>query len=149
MPHHYTMQDQDTLLAWAAPRCGMPGCTFPAASHAIGVVTEDGEILAVGVYIPLFSGEVECHFASNGTRRWATKGTLQIIFSYAFHALGAERITCMIEATDVPTLTLCLKTGWQMEARVRQAMPTGADGIIFSMMKDECFWLEMEIDDGR
>jgi hypothetical protein len=148
MPLQFTTEEQDTLLAWAAPRCGMPGCVFPPSAHALGVVSKAGDILAVGVYIPLFTGGVECHFASSGTKRWATRDGLRALFAYPFLLMGADRITAVVAADDISTLAPCIKSGWQIEARIRNAMPSGSDGIALSMTKGQCDWLETEVSHG-
>lgn len=149
MPLRFTMQEQDTLLAWAAPRCGMPGCVFPDPAVALGVIDEDGTIFAVAVYIPLYSGSVECHFASNGTRRWASRENLAAMARYPFHQFQCDRLTATVEATDIATLTSCIKAGWQIEARYRNAMASGADAIVLSMTEEDCKFLIEEVHYGR
>ena len=144
MPLRYTMQDQDTLLAWAAPRCDVAFLEFPEPSIALGAYDADtGAIRAVAVYVQFYEGEVDCHFASDGSRQWARREGLREMFAYPFFRMGARRIQTTVAAHDIDTLVLCIKTGWQIEGRIRAAMPND-DGILLTMLRGECPWLEGE-----
>lgn len=149
MPLRYTMHDQDTLLAWAAPRCGIAGRDFPTQSVALGAFdAETGAIRAVAVYVALYDGEVDCHFASDGSRQWARRDGLREMFAYPFFRMDARRIQTTVAAHDIDTLVLCIKTGWQIEGRMRAAMP-GDDGILLTMLRGECPWLDGGNTHGR
>lgn len=137
----YTIQDQETLLAWAAPRCGIPGRLFPETATALGACDADtGSIKAVAIFVPFYDGEVDCHFASDGSRRWAFREGIREMFAYPFLRMGADRMITTVAAHDVDTLVGCIKAGWQIEGRVRRAMP-GDDGILMTMLRTECPWL--------
>lgn len=141
MPLRYTMQDQETLLAWAAPRCGIAGREFPEQSLAMAAFdAETGAIRATAIYVPLYQGEVDCHFASDGSRQWARREGLREMFAYPFFCMAANRIQTTVAANDTDTLVLCIKTGWQIEGRLRAAMPSG-DGVLLTMLRGECPWL--------
>jgi len=149
MPLFMTMQDQETLRAWAAPRCGMPDNLFPDGAHALGVIDDDGAIMAVGVYIPLFDNTVECHFASNETRRWATRAILAAFCAYPFHQFTCKLLTATVNPANINVLVACLKAGWQIEGRIRRAMPDGADGIVLSMTQEDCKFFTQEAKNGK
>lgn len=134
---------QDVYLAWAAPRVGLLDGVFPDNAQAMAVVDDETKaIKAVAVYVQTYAGVIDMHFASDGSRRWANRSILGGIFGYAFYFLGAQRLTNVARASDKSTLVMEIKLGWQIEARLRGAMDDGEDGILLSMLKDECDWIK-------
>ena len=140
-------EDQIGLLAWSAPRAFVNGA-WPPIAKAMGVYeAETGKLRAVLVTVETYNGIIDCHFASDGSRNWATRNILRGLFGYVFCVRKAHRIQTVSPADNTKILRTDLVTGWIPEGTARDAMGPGKDGIMFSMTPATCKWLEE--DDGR
>ena len=96
----------------------------------------NGEIVA-GVAYSDFNG-VNCsaHIAITGAM---SREFLWTIFDYPFKQLKVNRVTCLIGEGNQKSRNLCLKLGFEEEARLLSAHPTG-DIIVYRMRREECKW---------
>lgn len=73
--------------------------------------------------------------------RWCTRKNLRDIFNFFFNDIGLTRLTTLAQCKNTRANRLNLGLGFQREGLLRQAIE-GQDAYIYSMLKDECRWLE-------
>lgn len=110
------------------------------ASHKAIGLERHGEIIAGVVYENFTGPNIFAHIAGIPGRRWMTRQFLYAIFHYPFVRLGVERITAPVEASNVDALKLNRNFGFENEAVLRGAMPSG-DLILMVMWKQNCRFL--------
>lgn len=112
---------------------------FPLAT-AIGL-ERDGELVA-GVLYDRYNGASICmHVAADGSN-WLTREFLFVAFAYPFNQLGCKRITGIVNSNNVRAQRFDEHLGFTLEARLKDAMPDGADMLIYRMLRDECIWIK-------
>lgn len=107
-----------------------------------------GELIAGVAYANWNGVNVECHIASDGSRRWLTREYLWTIFHYPFCQLGAKRITVCVAQGNADSARFVKHLGFTIEARLKDAHPTG-DIQIFCMNRRDCRFIQMESHDGK
>ena len=107
------------------------------ANHTAVGLERHGEIIAGVVYENYTGPNIFAHIAGIPGRRWMTRNFLYAIFHYPFVRLGVERITAPVEAANEDALKLNRHFGFQNEAVLRGAMPSG-DLILMVMWKQNC-----------
>jgi len=131
---------QDAMLEFARERVGNVG-PWPAHAVALGVYTNEGELRAVLVTVETYHAVVDMHFASDETRLWGNRAVLRMIFGYMFDFLGARRVQTCHPVSAKPHTSIVLRLGFTVEGTLKDAIDEGVDGILFSMLRDECAWL--------
>jgi RimJ/RimL family protein N-acetyltransferase len=63
------------------------------------------------------------------------------MFDYPLRQLGCVRITAPIADGNDGAIRFVTKLGFQLEGRLRKAMPDGADRLIYGLLKEDCKWL--------
>lgn len=101
---------------------------------------KDGEIVAGVVYCNWNGPNVECHIASDGSRRWMTKKYLHTIFDYPYNQLKSDRITVCIGEGNTDSRRFVEHLGFTLEARLSKAHPTG-DLLVMRLFRQECRWI--------
>jgi len=96
-----------------------------------------GKIVAGVAYANWNGVNVECHIASDGSRRWLTKQYLWTIFDYPFNQLGAKRITVCVGSGNADSTRFVKHLGFTIEATLKDAHPTG-DIHIYRMDRQDC-----------
>lgn len=147
-PLRLTVEPQYALLEWARARCGVTASTWPPGSEAVGVM--DGDTLrAVMVVNAVCGGACKVHFASDHTRRWATRNILGGLYGYVFLVKRLTRVQLDIPASRRPALVAAIKMGFRFEGVSRAAAVSGEDTITMAMLAGECPWITgKEQDDG-
>ena len=108
--------------------------------QALGVI--EGETLVAGVIYERFNGvHLECSIAADLGSGWASRQTLKHLFGYPYVQLGCEAITVLVPATNLASLNLATKLGFEMEAMVKYAAPDGSPLVILKMFRDTCRWI--------
>lgn len=102
-----------------------------------------GKIVAGVAYANWNGVNVECHIASDGSRRWLTRQYLWTIFHYPFCQLGAERITVCIGEGNRQSRKFVLHLGFELETTLQAAHPSG-NLLIYRMWKKDCRWISQE-----
>lgn len=134
---------RDDLLAFAAP---ILDCTFFEDAQAIGV-ERGGEIVAAVIYEGFTRWDCRIHVASDGSRRWLSRGFLVRVFAYPFLQCGLRRVTALVEEGNLAALKLDLGIGFQVEGRLKDATPEG-DMIVLGMTRARCPWIPKEARHG-
>lgn len=101
-----------------------------------------GKIVAGVAYANWNGKNLECHIASDGSRRWLTRQYLWTIFHYPFCQLGAKRITVCVGEGNADSTRFVKHLGFILEAKLQDAHPTG-DLQIFRMFANECRFLQV------
>ena len=137
----FILAGHDRLVAeWVCAR--VKDLTLSGAGHtAIGLMDQDGVILA-GVVYDVFRGyDIQMHVAGVADKRWLTKTFLQEAFRYPFEQLMVTRVTGLVAASNIAAQRFDEHLGFKLEGRVRKGMPDGDDLLIYGMLRSECRWL--------
>jgi RimJ/RimL family protein N-acetyltransferase len=100
---------------------------------------KDGKLVAGVAYAEWNGPNVVCHIASEGSH-WLTRPYLWAIFDYPFNQLGCKRITVCVGEGNEPSRRFVKHLGFNQEAELYGAHPTG-DLIIYGMFREECRFL--------
>lgn len=119
---------------WTAPR--VDGQYFEAGSQAIGFV-KNGQIVAGVIYEHWNGSSVVCHMAVEGR---LTREFLWIIFDYPYNQCNVEKIILPVASSNKKSVKLVLNMGFQEEARIADAHPTG-DLVFYTMKRTDCRFL--------
>jgi len=103
----------DELAAWAENV--YPDCA-PLARPltAIGVASDEGEIIGVAIYHNFRHTDIEITFVTS-TPRWATKATVRSLLHYPFFQLGVDRMTAITRKSNKKARKLLEGLGFLLE----------------------------------
>lgn len=129
----------DKLVAqWVQAR--VDGMYCPPGTVGLGVVHE-GDLVA-GVTYTNFNGvHMEVCIAAETGKPWAGRQTLKHLFGYPFLQMQCEAISVLVPGTNLESLNLATKLGFEPEAIVKFAARDGSPLIILKMYRDTCRWL--------
>jgi len=134
------------LIRWADHAIG--GGNFREDAKCLGLVKGD-EVLGVVVYEGFSRFNVNMHVASDGSRRWLTRGFMAAAFAYPFIQCGLQRVTGLVPASNREALDFDLRLGFRPEGRMRLALHND-DMIVLGMLREECpFIPKKEVRHGR
>ncbi len=102
-----------------------------------------GKIVAGVAYANWNGVAVECHIASDGSKRWLTREYLRIMFDYAFCQLGANRITVCVGQGNADSNRFVKHLGFELECQLAEAHPTGAL-LIYRLFRKDCRFLNTD-----
>jgi len=126
------------VVEWIAKRTG----EFNCFGTDIGIGwRRNGEIVAGVAYANWNGVNVECHIASDGSKKWATRGFLRTVFDYPFNQLNVNRITVCVGERNTASRNFVVKLGFTLETTLQAAHPTG-NLLIFRMWKKDCRWIQ-------
>jgi len=114
-------------------------------ARALGVV-KNGKLVAGVMYENWNGVHVEVAIAVEPRVIWANKRTLHALFYYPFVTLGCKAVSVSAGATNLPSINLATKLGFQMEAIVKFAAHDGSDLIVLKMFRQNCKWI---LNDGQ
>lgn len=114
----------------------------PGKGHAIGIVSEERGIVAVGFFDSCNGASVLCHIASEGNN-WMTRDFLWYFFWYPFEELKVKKLIAPIDSSNLASIKLAENIGFSLEATLKDACPKG-DMLIYSMEKTACRWLNLK-----
>jgi len=127
------------ISRWIAEK--IPGYRINQNARCIGVIK--GERLVAAVTYENYNGvHVESCIAAEPRALWATDDVLRAIFTYPFVTLGCKAISVSVPASNLASLNLATKLGFEPEAFVRYAAPDGSDLIILKMFRNNCEWID-------
>lgn len=132
--------DEPRLLPWALERIGIGG--FRRDAYAIGL-ERSGDLCAVVVYDNFSDCDVNMHIASDGTRRWMSKGLLVAAFAYPFVQLGMRRVTGLVPAKNEQAMEFDQALGFKREGYCKHALPDD-DIVVFGLLREECRFIPEE-----
>lgn len=130
-----------SVVEWVAAQTS----EFGNFGTEVGIGWEkDGRLVAGVAYANWNGVNVECHIASDRSKRWLTKRFLWTIFDYPFNQLGADRITVCVGQGNRDSTRFVEHLGFILEARLKAAHPTG-DLLIFCMKRQDCRFIQKRI----
>ena len=133
------------VVQWVARTIG-PHTDFGSAC-GIGLLRLDGggawRMIAGVAYADWNGPNLVAHIASDGSRRWMTREYLWTIFDYPFNQQGVRRVTCMIGEGNRASVNLCERLGFEQEARLQGAHPSG-DLLVYRLFKERCKWISQD-----
>lgn len=125
------------VVEWIASRTG----EFNGFGTDVGIGWQrEGQIVAGVAYANWNGVNVECHIASDGSKRWLTKKYLWTIFDYPFKQLKVNRITVCVGEGNTDSRRFVEGLGFTLEATLVSAHPTG-DLLVYRMFKESCKWV--------
>lgn len=131
------------VVRWVAEKTSEFGSFGTDAG--IGLQRFDGSNwrLIAGVAYADWNGvNVVCHIASEG-RNWMTREFLWTMFDYPFNQLHVERVTVCVGEGNSASRRFVQHLGFEEEARLRGAHPSG-DLLIFCVRKPQAQrWLNL------
>lgn len=108
-----------------------------------GIAIEKDGVIQVGVMYSDYTGQggsVLMHSRCDNPRA-TSKLFYWMIFFYPFVTMNVKRCTLLVNSANHRALHLNDKLGFTRETIIKDYFPDG-DGIIYSMYRDECKWLD-------
>ena len=127
------------VVEWVAKRTNEFG-NFGCAN---GIGWKRDDIVAGVVYANWNGPNVECHIASDGSRKWLNRMYLWAMFDYPFCQLKAKRITVCIGEGNSDSRRFVEHLGVTRETTLSRAHPTG-DLLVYRMFSEECEWISRD-----
>ena len=106
-----------------------------------------GEIVAVSMWAGFNGASVYSHIAIEGRLNKEFFEFLWFSFYYAFEQLKVKKIIGLVEASNEKALKLDKHLGYEIEATIKDASPTG-DLHILTITKSQCKYLEKRYNVG-
>ncbi|KEP68808.1 hypothetical protein DL1_08455 [Thioclava dalianensis] len=140
-----TDTDQPTLLAWAAQRLQLSTGRWPMQARALGVFDIKADRLrAVVVIVRVYESYCDVHVATDESAAWASRNIISGLAGYIFWLLRVARMQCIIGADNAKGVKILRHLGFNEIGTVPGGMDNGQDGIMFSMRKRDCRWLNLK-----
>jgi len=116
---------------------------------AVGL-EKDGDLICGVVYTDYQEddGDLQLHIAAT-TPRWCTKNTIRMFLDYPFNQLDCVRVTTRCAVDNPRILKFMDGIGFTREGILRKAFNRKIDAIVFGMLKEECYWLDKDLDYGQ
>ena len=121
----------------------IPGYVPWEGATALGVL-KGGRLVAGVVYERCTSFNVEASIAAVPHAAWADRSTLFKLFDYPFRQLGVEAITVTVPGSNLASLNLALKLGFEAQAYVPFAAPDGSPLIVLQQYRNTCRWVNRD-----
>lgn len=116
----------------------------PYGGDPVGIgIERDGKIIGGVVFHEYNGSNFFIHVASDHPGRWVNREWLHVIFSYAFDRCKVKRITGIVTEANAKALNFDLDVGFEIEARLKDAHPTG-DMLVIKLTRDTCKWIDYE-----
>ena len=127
------------VAEWVAAR--IPGFEASPRAKALGVI--NGRDLAAGVVYENWNGvHIEAAIAAEPGTRWASRTTLRHLFAYPFITLGCRAISVSVPSSNLRSLNLATKLGFEPEALVKYAAHDGSTLVVLKAFRENCRWIQ-------
>lgn len=140
----FVFQADKAVCKWVCERLPEPVEGFEEGQYrAIGLL-EDGKMICGWVYhsgIFSVSGLHSIEISVAAVSRWATRPVLEVFMSFPFIELGATRLMAITTDGNQSARKSLTTLGFTFEGTMRSAYPSGADALIYGMLRSECRWL--------
>lgn len=113
----------------------------PSSSRVLASLGPDGQTRAVVVFANAAVHNIEMAIASDGGRRWFTRGFGYWAYRYPFIQLGKVRVTVRIRADNAKSIELCTRLGHTQEGVIRRDHGD-TDSLVMGMVAQECRWIK-------
>lgn len=118
----------------------IPGYEPSHGAKALGVIKR-GKLVAGVVYDNCTDFNVTVSISALDGSRWADRTTLNALFSYPFLQLGCQAITVMVAMTNLASLNLATKLGFEPQALIKFAAADGSPLVVLQQYRDQCRWI--------
>jgi hypothetical protein len=119
----------------------IPNYTVTPDAKSLGVV-KGGRIVAGVTYERCNGFHVEASIAAVSGSAWADRRTLFDLFAYPFLQLGVEVVTVLVAMSNLESLNLATKLGFDPVAHLPFVAWDGSPLVILQMKRDQCRWLD-------
>lgn len=120
--------------AWVAERIAGSHCE----EHSVAIGLLKNEQIVAGVLYEQWNGaSIVAHIAVEGRM---TPAFVAAIFDYPFNHCGVRKVLCPIYSDNPRSIRLAKNMGFTEEARIEDAVPTGAL-LLFTLPKNHCRFL--------
>lgn len=125
------------VAAWVARR--VPNYRPDPDPKALGVI-KGGKMVA-GVVYERWNG-VHCEATIAVTDRAALdRRTMFSLFDYPFRQLDCRAISVLVSMSNLESLNLATKMGFEPQAIIKHAAPDGSPLIVLQQYRETCRWL--------
>lgn len=83
---------------------------------------------------------ITVHMAGIG--HWCSPRLMWCLFDYLFEQLQVKKVLCTVSSTNLRSLDLVQRAGFEAEHSIRDGVPNGKLHL-FSMSRDKCKWLRL------
>ena len=132
--------ENERCLSWASERIG--GLQFRPDARTIGH-ERNGKLAAVCVFDGFSAADANIHVASDGSRRWLTRGFLAAVFAFPFIQVGLRRVTGLVPARNLVARQFNRRLGFDFEGLCRHALPDD-DIVVLGMLRSRCKFIPPE-----
>lgn len=112
----------------------------PGRAQVMASLKGDG-IAAVVLYSRFARGACELSIVTDGRCDWASRGFIRAVFDYPFKQLGLNRCGVLIAESNVASIRLAVKLGFEMEGIARQYFD-GEDAYLLGLLRSDCKWIK-------
>lgn len=134
--NHFVINDPRTAPFVAAQCHG----TNDFGEHTSIGVERDGHIIAGVIFNQYNTVSASIHVGAKCGSRWCSRSFLKFVFGYAFDGLKLRRLTGIVASGNVKARTFDEHLGFTLEARLKDADPTG-DLLVYRMFREDCRFL--------
>lgn len=106
-----------------------------------GVIIDD-ELVAAWVFHDYRGHMIDITLASI-SKRWCTRQSLRAIFNYAFNVADVMRFQAVCHRRNKKMRKLFRGLGFTEEGVLRKGFDGQRDAVLYSMLRDECKWVEL------
>ena len=135
---HIITKPRHALVSWI---CHEVSYVPSRNMTAIGVWDDKKEELAGVVGYDGMNG-ASCEMFVAGHGRWLSKDLLKAAFTYPFEQMGLNVVVVKVSSANKEAQIFDEHVGFEEQCRLPGAYDDG-DMIIYTMLKDECRWLEL------
>lgn len=134
------------IAGWVSSR--IPDFETSPSARALGVI-KSGRLVA-GVVFERWNGvHIEAAIAAEPGSFWADRKTLRSLFYYPFVTLDCLAISVSVPSSNLPSLNLATKLGFEPEALIKFAAHDGSALVVLKMFRETCKWIEDHGQKGR
>lgn len=108
----------------------------PAGREAVGLIRDDGTIIAGVVFEDRTPVCMSCHIALDHTGV-PVRRLLSAAAHYAYNQCGVEKLLGMVPSDNLAALAFDMRIGFKPEAVIKNVYPH-ADLVVLSMTRDDC-----------
>lgn len=136
---------RDALIDWMSERIGVEGQWRTDEARVIAHVIDDGgpaskeNVLAVVLLNHWTPHTCEGNIASDGTKRWFSRGFVFAIYDYVFNQAGKSRMTFVVAPENTSAVQMHEQLGHVFEGRLQDADGEGRDLLLYGLTKRQ--WL--------
>jgi RimJ/RimL family protein N-acetyltransferase len=130
--------DQDPAhLRFVERLTGIPQNHPPGTATWLTSADRFGRVLGVAVFSRFSATNCEISVAGENPR-FISKTFAQAVAGYVFGQCKLRRVTAIIAEGNEKSLNLARRLGFREEGKLRHWFPSGANGILLGLLREEC-----------